>query len=217
MLNALFGNKGIHQGQATFSGALAVQPDFEWAPLSWRIKNAMRWGYISGRFYNYLARQFSKITGRPTLTADLSIVVIKSAGTENERRIKYGKVGYNVVTTAFVNFLVDNLVTDTTELGDFKFHDSGTDSTAEAVGDTDMGATDGIARVSGTQLEGASANIYRSVATLAYDATRLLREHGLFSQLTGGTLLDRTVFALISVDNGDSVQYTYELTVNAGG
>lgn len=213
MFKNLFFNNKVHQGQATFAGALAAQPDFEWAPWQWRLRNAMRWGYISGRLYNYLARQFSKITGRPTLTADLSIVVTKADG----RRIKYGKVGYNVVTTAFVNFLVDNLVTETAEIGDFRFHDSGTDSTAEAVGDTDMGATDGIARVSGTQLEGGSANIYRSVATLAYDATRLLREHGLFSQLTGGTMLDRTVFALISVDNGDSVQYTYELTVNAGG
>ena len=41
-----------------------------------------------------------------------------------------------VVTTAFVNYLVDNLIADTTAWGDFKFHDSGIGTNAEAIGDT---------------------------------------------------------------------------------
>lgn len=204
----------MYQGNVEIKGSLAaVKISPPKAPLSWRIKNAMRWGYLFGRAANWAAKRFSRLTGIPTLTAELSARLIKADGSI----VDYGIVGYRVVTTAFVNFMVDQLQTETSEWGDFKFHDSGVGTTAEAVGDTDIETTDGESRATGTQAEGASANIYRSVGTISYTTTKAITEHGLFSQVAGTTLMDRTVFSAINVVNGDSIQFTYDLTVSAGG
>jgi hypothetical protein len=132
-------------------------------------------------------------------------------------KINYGLISTRVVTTAFVNFFVDQLQTETSEWGDFLYHDSGVGTTAAAVGDTDIETTDGESRATGTQTEGASANIYRSVGTISYTSTLAITEHGLFSQATGATLMDRHVFSAINVVNGDSIQFTYEHTYTAGG
>jgi hypothetical protein len=78
-----------------------------------------------------------------------------------------------------------------------------------------MGTTDGEARVAGTQTESA-ANAYQSVGTIAYTTTKAITEHGLFNDVSAGTLMDRTVFSAINVVNLDSIQFTYTLTVSAG-
>ena len=183
------------------------------APLAWRVRNALRWSFIRGWVANRIAVLFSFFTGIPTLTAQLDIRLIKANG----QIVNYGTVGYRVVTTAFVNFLVDQLQAEDATIGDFKFHDSGVGTTAEAVGDTDIETTDGESRATGTQTEGASANIYKSVGTIAYTTTKAITEHGLFNASTAGTMMDRTVFSAINVGNGDSIEHTYQLTCNSGG
>ncbi len=130
--------------------------------------------------------------------------------------VTYGVVSRNLVTTALVNFIVDNLIAETAEFGDFKYHDSGVGVTGAAVGDTDIETTDGESRATGTQVENA-ANIYESVGTISYTTTKAITEHGLFSKATGTTLMDRHTFAAINVVNGDSIQYTFDFTVTAGG
>jgi len=182
------------------------------APLTWRLRNALRPGYWAGWASNKAARKISDLTGIPTLTAELSLVLHKGSG----QRIDYGVVGYRVVTTAFVTFLVDQLQTETSVFGDFKFHDSGVGTTAENVTDTAMETTDGESRATGTQTE-TSANIYRSVGTISYTTTKAITEHGLFNDATAGTLMDRTVFSAVNVINGDSISFTYSLTVSSGG
>jgi len=131
--------------------------------------------------------------------------------------VNYGLVSTNLVTDAFVEFMVDQLQAETSVWGDFKFHDSGVGVTGAAVGDTDIETTDGETRPTGTQVEGASAEIYRSVGTIAYTTTKAITEHGLFSIVTAGTMMDHHVFAAINVVNGDSISFTYELTCTAGG
>jgi len=138
-------------------------------------------------------------------------------GRANGEIINLGLLGERVVTTAFANFLVAQMIAETTEIGDFKYHDCGTDGTPEAVGNTTLGTPWGGARIVGTQVTGATNNIYRSVAQTVFTGAYAIVEHGLFSQAAGGTLLDRTIFAAIPVLNGDSVTWTYELTVTAGG
>ena len=147
------------------------------------------------------------------MTAELSARLIRREGSV----VDYGVVGYRVVTTAFVNFVVDQLQTESSQIGDFKYHDSGVGTTAENASDTDMETTDGESRATGTQTEGASANIYKSVGTISYTTTKAITEHGLFSQSTGTTLMDRTVFSAINVTNGDAIQFSYELTLSSGG
>lgn len=183
------------------------------APLRWRLANAFTRQYLKGRFFAWLAHQFSHFTGILTVHSTLSARLVKVDGSV----VNYGIVSYRLVTTAFAEFAVDNLVADTTEWGDFKYHDSGVGTTPAAIGDTDIETTDGEARATGTQLEGASADIYRSVGTINYTTTKAITEHGLFSKATGTTLMDRHVFGAINVDNGDSIQFTYELTVDDGG
>ncbi len=148
----------------------------------------------------------------PTRYGTLRARVFKSDG----RVIDYGLVSMRVVTDAFVAFVVDQLQTETSVFGDFKYHDSGVGTTNEAVGDTDIETTDGESRVTGTQTEGATANIYKSVGTIAYTSTKAITEHGLFNASTGVTLMDRTEFSIINVVNGDSIEFTYELTLTAG-
>jgi hypothetical protein len=143
---------------------------------------------------------------------------------ENGEAIDLGLVSMRVVTTAGVNFIVDAFQ-DLTEPELLKFHGIGTGTTAEAVGNTALVTelttqyNPDNTRATGTTTEGASANIYRTVATNTVDATAAITEHGIFSQAAtgGGTLLDRSVFSAVNLVSGDSLQSTYELTFSAGG
>jgi hypothetical protein len=205
---------GMTTGQVALKGRLqarVVRADR--VPLSWRLRNVLRLDFLWGWLAYYAGLGFSRLTGIPCMLGKLSATLIRADG----RRVDYGVLGYRVVTTAFVNFMVDQLQTETSEWGDFKYHDSGVGTTDPAVGDTDIETTDGESRATGTQTEGASANIYRSVGTISYSSTKAITEHGLFSQATGSTLMDRSEFSAINVVSGDSIQFTYELTVSAGG
>uniref|UniRef100_A0A6M3KBB9 Putative tail protein n=1 Tax=viral metagenome TaxID=1070528 RepID=A0A6M3KBB9_9ZZZZ len=122
-----------------------------------------------------------------------------------------------VVTDAFVAFVVDQLQVETSTFGDFKFHEMGLGVVAEAAGDTALGTTTGIARVTGTQVEGATGNIYKSVGTITADTTEAITEHGLFNIATAGTMMDRTVFSAINVVSGNQIEFTFQITFSSGG
>jgi hypothetical protein len=126
----------------------------------------------------------------------------------------YGVIANQVVTNAGVAALA-NAFLNTFEPENFNFHGSGTGAVAEAVGDTALG-TEVESRATGTQSSPAGGQ-YRTIGTVAYTATRAVTEHGIFSASSAGTLLDRSVFTAINVVNGDSIQFTYTLTLSAGG
>lgn len=177
------------------------------APLWWKVRNLPHiW---PGLWRAWVAQVcgMSHIEGRlyvRKFCADGSIV-------------DYGLAGTKKVTTAFVHLLVDNLQAETTALGDFKYHDCGTGTTAESVGDAALETASGLARVTGTQTEGAAAHIYKSVGTFTFTSTKAITEHGLFNALTGGTLMDRTVFAAYNMVNGESLEFTFTCTAKSGG
>jgi len=158
---------------------------------------------------------------RSTFVAESSLAlrVIRQEGQIED----YGIVGRKVVTDVGVGYIVDAFQ-NSVELENMKFHGLGTGSTAENQTDTAL-VTEltteytGNVRATGTTTEGATANIYRTVATNTLDGTpgAALREHGIFSASTVGVLLDRTVFAAITLSSGDSLQSTYELTLSANG
>lgn len=152
--------------------------------------------------------------GRIRAEGRLDAVLIR-----NGERIDLGCLGRRVVTTAGVNYMRDDFAAGagSADISNFKFHDSGIGTTAEAIGDTALVTPTGDARVSGTQ-DNSVAKTYKSVATISYAVTKAVTEHGLFSASTVGTLWDRTVFAAINVTGGsDSIQFTYTLTINDGG
>lgn len=155
------------------------------------------------------------------LESELALTVLRGQPRTVEH---YGVVGRKVITDTGVGFLVDawqNLV----EMEAMKYHGLGTGSTAEAAGQTalvteltteyDPDST----RATGTTAEGASANIFSTVATNTLNGTpgAALREHGLFSAASAGVLWDRTVYAAITLSSGDALQSTYQMTATSGG
>lgn len=179
--------------------------------LRWKLDNYLRWRFIQVWIGVYLIQPIAHAFGIMTGFGKLEIVLIKANG----ERINYGLVSLALVTTAFVNFVGDQLRTETSVFGDFKYHDSGVGTTAAAVGDTDIETTDGESRASGTQA--GTNNTYTSVGTISYTTSKAITEHGLFNASTSVTLMDRHVFSAINVVNGDSIQFTYTLTLTAGG
>jgi hypothetical protein len=189
------------------------------APLGWRVRNALRWGYVWGLISTVLAQGFSRLTGLPVMTSALRLVKVGADG----RRVDYGVVGRRVVTTVGVGFIVDAFQ-NSVELETMKYHGIGVGTGNEDVGDSALGSeltteySSNSTRATGTTAEGASANIYQSVATNTVDAGVAITEHGIFSDVdTGeGVLLDRTKFAAVNLASGDSLQSTYSLTFTAG-
>ena len=196
------------EGKVNVAGTLGtrlIPPPARDCSMLWKIKNFPN---IARAWRIPLARAL----GIPTYHGTLKAKLINLDGSV----VNYGVIGYRQITTAFVDFVVDQLQTETAIFGDFKFHDSGVGVTAENITDTDIETTDAESRATGTQVEGASSNIYRSVGTIAYTTTKAITEHGLFNASTGVTLMDRTVFTVINVVNGNSIEFTYEITLTAG-
>jgi hypothetical protein len=127
--------------------------------------------------------------------------------------------GFALVTTAGVNYLAaDFLSGSSNHISAFNFHDSGTGTTAAAIGDTTLQTQAGpTTRATGTQ-SNPVAGTYRSVGTISYVSTLAITEWGLFSQAAqGGTLWDHRIFSALNVSSGDSITYTYSVAITAGG
>ncbi len=190
------------------------------APLAWRLRNALHWPYLKGWLGSRAAIAFSRLTGVATAYASLRAVLIHRNGDRED----FGIVGFRLVTTDGVAYLVDAFQ-NTVEIENMKWHGAGTGVAGEDTTDVGLGTeiTTGLnpdnLRVNDSVGEGATANIFRTIGTLLFDNTFAVTEHGIFSQAAtgGGTLWDRTTFAAINVVSGDSIKFTYDLTVNSGG
>ena len=144
--------------------------------------------------------------------SSLSIRVFRATG----EIIDYGIVSTKCVTDDFAEMFVDVLQSADATFSDFKYHDFGTGSTAEDPSDTGLETPCGDAREVGTQTEGATANIYKSVATHTFGGAYTITEHGLFNAAAVGVLMDRSVFTGIAFGSGDKCEATYQLTLNSG-
>ncbi len=121
------------------------------------------------------------------------------------------------VTTSGLTALM--LYNGTKAVKDFNYHDCGTGgATAESAANTGLTTPAGTARVAGTPTN-PSALTFRSVATISFTSTLAISEHGIFDASTAGTMLDRTAFSgsPINVVSGDSIQFTFEFSMVAGG
>jgi len=210
-------------GSVNMSGRVTFKiiPYEQKAPWRWRLRNAARWGFIWGLISTKAARAVSRLTGWPVLTSQLSVKVFKATG----ETVDYGVVARRVITTAGVGYLVDawqNIV----ELENMKYHGLGesavggeliTDTALEAELTTEYNPNN--TRATGTTIEGASANIFRTVGTNTVDEAAAIVEHGIFSQAAspGGVLWDRSEFLVINLGIGDGLQSTYDMTASAGG
>jgi len=166
-----------------------------------------------------VSRQLNKIAelignmGWVSMYGTLSAKHIKSDGSI----IDYGVVSCKKVTDEFVEYLALIMKTDATSIGDFKYHISGTGTTAENNDHTALVTPIGTARTVGDQNN--SSNTYISVATIAYTDTYAVTEHAIYNEAyvsaqADGILLDRSLFSAINVVNGDSIAFTYTLTIS---
>lgn len=136
----------------------------------------------------------------------------------------YGLASCALVTDTGVAYIVDAWQ-NSVELENMKYHGVGTGTTAEAASQTALVTESTTAlnpdstRATGSLTEGATANIFRSVGTVTFDASAAITEHGVLSQAAagGGVMFDRSLFSAINVVSGDSIQFTYDATFTSGG
>lgn len=150
---------------------------------------------------------------RLALEPELELTVIRKDGEIEDK----GVVSRKAVTNAFVNYLVQSMLSTSTAMAVFKYHIGGSGTATENATDTDLGTAVGNRSTAATNSTGTAANIFQSIATISYTATAAITEHGVFSDTSGGTLLDRSSFAAVNVVSGDSIAFTYKLTCSAGG
>jgi hypothetical protein len=157
--------------------------------------------------------------GIPTFFGQLGLVVLRADG----RWADLGLASMRVVTNAGVGYIVD-CFQNLEELEDMKYHGIGTGTTSETPSDTAL-VTElttqydpDNTRATGTQVEN-GANVYQTVGTNLVDSGVAITEHGILDQAAvgGGVLLDRSVFSVINLGSGDSLQSTYDFTCTAGG
>jgi hypothetical protein len=135
----------------------------------------------------------------------------------------YGVVSHKVVTDNGVALIVDAL-DNTLANADVRYHGLGTGGTAEGPTQTALVTelttqyNPDNTRATGTFSQ-PSANISQSVATNTVDASAAVTEHAPFTQAAtgGGVMLDRSLFSVINLASGDSLQSTYQLTLTSGG
>lgn len=184
----------------------------------WRLKNLPR---LTWQILKVLAAiAVGRLFGVATFYGRVSHKVSRDG-----RVLEYGIASYRVVTDTGVAFIVDALHAAAT-IANLKYHGFGTGTTNESAAQTALVteltteyATDNT-RPTGSQGEGASANIYQTVATLDPDSAVAITEHAIFDQASnaGGTMLDRSKFSAINLAaSGDTLATTYELTLTSGG
>lgn len=161
------------------------------------------------RWINYLEKS-QAVYGRNIYKTNLSAALIRNGEIVEERDL-----GAGVVTNVGVALLAADWQNATATLKLSNFHDSGTGTTAPTVADTVMQTPTGNARVAGAQSN--TTNVYKTIATLNYATTFAITEWGLFTASSNGTMWDHRTFTAINVVAGDTVQFTYQLSVLSGG
>ena len=73
------------------------------APLSWKLKNALRWSFIRGWLAWHADYLYSYLTGTPALLSSRKVRLLKANG----EVVDYGVVNWKLVTTKFYDFLVE--------------------------------------------------------------------------------------------------------------
>ncbi len=123
----------------------------------------------------------------------------------------------NLVVTAGKEWVANRFKDDGggfTQLGEMTHMAVGSGSAAAAVGNTVLGTE--LNRIALTTAGGTVSG-----ATVQYDATwtdakpaYAIEEAGIFSASTGGTMLARTVFAIINKGTDDTVSISWTITVS---
>lgn len=116
----------------------------------------------------------------------------------------------NLVVTTGLNYIVSRMK-DTT-LAAMSHMAIGSGSTPAALGDTALGTELGRVALASTVV---SANTVQYTATFpAGTGTGTVYEAGVLNNSTGGTLLCRTVFGIVTKEAGDTLAIVWTITVS---
>jgi hypothetical protein len=141
------------------------------------------------------------------LTGNLDIVVRDSDGNIKEQRQER-----NLVVTAGLGFIASRMK-DTTD--DAMTHMAvGSDNTAAAAGNTDLGSILGSREaLDSTTVSGATVTYVSTFE--AGDGTGAITEAGIFNAASSGTMLCRTVFSTVNKAADDTMTITWTITLSA--
>ena len=139
------------------------------------------------------------------MTGDLKIVL-----TDADGQIKHEQEIKNLVVTVGKNFIASRMKDGTADV--MSHMAVGSDTTAAAVGDTTLGTE--LGRVSLTSTTVTTNNVAYVATFPAGTGTGAVTEAGLFSAVSAGTLLCRTVFSVINKGAADTLGITWTVTVN---
>lgn len=130
---------------------------------------------------------------------------------------------FGLVTNAGVDYQGDDFAGGSSDVSNFKYHESGTGTTAAAVTDTGIETGISLARVTGTNSKPGSWQ-FQSTGEIAYASTLSISEWALMSSAgsglppTGGTCWDRRIISpSAGVQDGDSITFEYVCTFTSGG
>lgn len=144
---------------------------------------------------------------RTKATGQVNIVVRDESG-----KVKEDFTVPNLVVTTGLNFIASRMEDASASV--MSHMAVGTDNTSAAAGDTTLGTEVSGARValdSGT----ATGNDMVYVATFpAGTGTASLTEAGIFNASSAGTMLCRTVFAVINKGAADTMTVTWTITIS---
>jgi len=141
------------------------------------------------------------------IRGDLNIVLKDENGNIKEQREEK-----NLVVNAGLAFITSRM----TDAADSVMSHMavGSDSTAAAAGDTDLGSILGSREALDSTTDSAATITY--VASFeAGDGTGAITEAGIFNASTGGTMLCRTVFSTVNKGANDTMTITWTITLSA--
>lgn len=140
------------------------------------------------------------------LRGDVALVLRdKNGNVKDERNIK------NLIVDSGLNFICDRMKNDETAMTHMAL---GSGSTAAAAGDTSLGSQLGSREA--LDSDTVSSNTITYTASFeAADATGAVTEAGIFNAASGGTMLCRTVFAVVNKGADDSLSVTWTITLTA--
>lgn len=117
----------------------------------------------------------------------------------------------NLVVTSGLGYVTSRMK-DTTQ-GAMSHMAVGAGTTAAAAGNTTLGSELGRVTLASTTV---SSNTITYVATFgAGTGTGAVTEAGIFNDASAGTMLCRTVFAVVNKDANDTIQITWQITLSA--
>jgi hypothetical protein len=139
-----------------------------------------------------------------TITGQVNIVVTgKDGQVKDSRSIK------NLVVTTGKEFIAARMVGTPTEMSHMAL---GASNTAAANGDTALGSELGRVALASDSASGAVVTYTASFP--AGTATGAVVEAGIFNASSGGTMLCRTVFAVVNKGADDAMSVTWAITVS---